>query len=59
MEDRKKYRCPECGKVRSEYEGCACDICAANLITDATREMFGEDEAAYLEAAGIDDIGDK
>jgi hypothetical protein len=55
----KKYRCPECGKMRSEYEGCVCRDCAAILTQDANREMFGEDEAAYLEAAGIDNIGDK
>jgi len=55
----KKYRCPECGELRSEHEGCVCEICAAILTADANREMFGAEEAAYLEAAGIDDIGDK
>jgi len=59
MKNRKKYRCPECGEMRSECRGCVCDICASILATDANREMFGEQEAAYLEAAGIDDIGDK
>jgi len=55
----KKYRCLECGKMTSDKEGCVCDRCAEILIQDATREMLGADEAAYLEAAGIDDIGDK
>jgi len=55
----KKYRCLECGKMTSDEEGCVCDGCAKILTQDANREMFGMEEAAYLEAAGIDDIGDK
>jgi len=28
----KKYRCPECGKMTSDEEGCVCDRCAEILI---------------------------
>jgi len=59
MKNRKKYRCPECGEMRSDCQGCLCDRCADFLLADANEEMFGVKEAAYLEAAGIDDIGDK
>jgi len=57
--NKKKYRCPECGRMTSDEAGCVCEACAIFLIEDANREMFGLEEAAYLEAAGIDDIGDK
>jgi len=55
----KKYRCPECGELCSETKGCVYRDCAAILTQEAHREMFGIEEAAYLEAAGIDDIEDK
>jgi len=55
--DKKKYQCPECGELCSETKGCVCRDCAAILTREAHCETFGEDEAAYLEAAGLDDIG--
>ena len=58
MSKQKRYRCPKCGALKSKEEGCVCEDCAEILIADANREMFG-DEADWMEAAGIDDIGDK
>jgi len=47
----KKYRCPECGEMRSEYEGCVCIECGFRLIGDVLQATVGIREAAYLEAA--------
>jgi len=43
MNGRRRYRCPECGKLKSTEEGCVCKDCAQILTDDAKQEMFGDD----------------
>ena len=39
--------------------GYLCPECTAALLNDSICEMVGKTDAAYLEAAGIDNMGDK
>ena len=59
----KKF-CSRCGiEIKSTFDTCrntaACERRAEGAARDAMVEMFGEDDAAFFEAAGIDDIGSK
>lgn len=54
MNEQKRYRCPECGEMKSDQKGRVCGDCARILTDDAKREMFGDD-ADFLD----DDMGNQ